>query len=1108
MSRISWAGLVVCLAWFAPAAYSQAFSQLTGVVVDSSGAVVPGAEVTASNTGTGVERSAQTNDGGTYTIPFLPPGSYNIAVNSEGFRSVVRDDVRLEVNQVARVDFSLEVGAVTETVEVTGSVPLLESQSSSLGQVIESQAISDLPLNGRNFVQLAILGPGVTGVGFGASGTIMSGTRPDDLRPGSEIFSNGNREGSNNFLFDGADNNERLTLAITVRPSVEAVREFKIQTNMFSAEQGRNAGATVNVISKSGSNEWHGSLYEFLRNDKLDARQYFADGNAPKPVYRQNQFGGSFGGRIVPNKLFFFTNYEGFRKRQENAFVNTVPSAAMRNGDFSGVRDIFDPSTARADSSARSGFVNDPFPNRMIPVARFDSVTRRLANAYPLPQRDGLANNHITAPKDAQRWDQGDGRVDWNWNEKNVVFGRFSRQDTVTTKPSTFAPVMVEGLPSPVGLGNENTFAGDSDLEAYNMVGSWIHTFTPTWIMEARLGYNRFDLNFLQEGAVEGAKLGEALGVANSNQGQMSDGIPIFSPAGYTGIGQTRSLPIIRTESTYHPTVSMTNLRGAHTLKFGFEWAQRNLRQFQTNRGNGRFNFARTFSQDYNNTGSTGDAMASFLLGAASTIEQDFTLVFPNILVGEYSYYFQDDWKVSDRLTLNMGLRYEYDTRARERDDQWTNFDVVTGKMLIAGFNTDSNTGVNRDPNNFAPRLGFAYRLREGTILRGGYGLFYNKSGSEAVVMRRHRQLPFGPINAVDINQFSATPQRVQDGLAPIPNLDFAVVAANPVGSVMGVAEDFRTGYAQQFNMQLQQQLPYDAVFKIGYVGNVNSRLDTTFDYNQPFPGPGANGPRRPLYLIAPGIVGATYNVTDANSHYHSLQTSIERRFSRNLGFLASYTWAHSIDTTANAFGGADNGPFPQDVRNRGADRATSGFDIKHRFVYSTNYALPIGKGQKIDFDNAFANGVLGGWKVNAIFTTQSGLPHTPTLASSVSNAGGSRPDISGNPVLSNPDPARWFETSFNSSGAVWGVPQQFTYGNAGRNILRGPGRTNLDFSLFKDFAITERIELQYRAEFFNVFNTPQFGLPNDTIGNPSAGTITSIVGNPRQVQMGLRLAF
>lgn len=351
---------------------------------------------------------------------------------------------------------------------------------------------------------------------------------------------------------DGVDNNERLTLSITLRPSVEAVREFKIQTNMFAADQGRNSGATVNVITKSGTNDWHGSLYEFLRNDKLDARNYFAPLNFPKPAYRQNQFGGTFGGRIVPNKLFFFTNYEGFRRRQERPQVGTVPTLAMRAGDFSAVRDIYDPATTRAAPGTASGFTRDLFPNRMIPQNRWDPITSRLIQAYPLPQTSGLTNNYVAILKDVQRWDQGDGRLDWNWNDRNVVFGRFSRQDTVTTRPSTFPNTTIPGMSTAVGLGNEDTFAGDSTLIAYNAVASWIHTFSPTLIMEAKMGFNRFNLDFRQEGATPGAQLGQQLGVPNSNQGPESDGIPIVSPSGYFGIGQTRSLPIVRIENTFN----------------------------------------------------------------------------------------------------------------------------------------------------------------------------------------------------------------------------------------------------------------------------------------------------------------------------------------------------------------------------------------------------------------------------------------------------------------------------------------------------------------------------------------------------------------------------
>ena len=1086
--------------------WSQTSSSITGSITDKSSAAVAAAKVTIQNLDTQAVKEVITEESGIFTIPFLQPGKYKVTASKSGFKPVFQD-ITLEVNQTARFDFQLEVGNVSESVEVRASNPLIESDTSSIGQVVEQRQVAELPLNGRNFVQLATLGPGVTGVGFGSRGTIMSGTRPDDLRPGSEIFANGNREGSNNFLWDGIDNNERLTLSIVLRPSVEAVREFKIQTNLFTADQGRNSGATVNVITKSGSNQFHGSAYDFLRNEKTDARNFFS---AVRPTLRQNQFGASLGGPIIKNKLFFFGNYEGFRRSQQRTFVNTVPTDEMRVGNFGAVRDIFDPLTLRADPTVATGFTRQPFANRQIPANRFDPVMARLLSAYPVAQRPGLVNNHITNPGEKQRWDQGDLRVDYNWNEKNTIFGRYSRQDTVTTRPSTFAPVTLPGITGPVSLGNEDTFAGSSDLHAYHSVLNWVRTLTPTFIMEARMGFNRFALNFLQEGAAPGAQLGEKLGVRGSNQGPNSDGIPIFSPAGYTGIGQTRSLPIIRIENTYHPGVNFTNLRGRHTIKYGADLRRRQVTQYQTNRGNGRFNFGRTFTDNPNNANATGDAMAALILGTANTIEQDFTLFAPGIRIWESNFFVQDDWRVNDRLAINFGVRYEYDTPSTEVTNRWTNYDVVQAKLLISGFNTDSRTGVNGDRNNFAPRLGFAYKIRPGTILRGGAGIFYNPAGSEAVMLRRHRQLPFGPINVIDINQFVANPRRVSDGLPPIPSLNFASAVANPVGNFLAVDPNFRSGIAQQYNLQIQHQLPKDLVFKVGYVGNMGRRLENVYNYNQPIPGAGAPAPRRPLFAQAPGIVNVDFNVSDGLSSYHSLQTTIERRFANGVGFLTAFTWAHSIDNVANQFGGADNGPIPQDRRFRNADRGTSGHDIQRRLVHSMNYELPFGQGRKFSAGNKLLNNIIGNWDTNLIVAAQSGLPFTPVLGTSVSNAGGSRPDRYKSGTIDNPSIARWFDTSFGTAagGAAWGAPTIFTFGNSARNILRGPGRTNVDFSLFKNFLITENWKLQFRTEIFNLFNHAQFDLPNPNVGTPNAGIITGIVGTPRQMQFALRLSF
>jgi outer membrane receptor protein involved in Fe transport len=1093
-------------------AHAQTTATLSGSTLDKSGAAVPGVKVVAVNQETQISREAVSSDSGVFAIQLLPPGTYSIRVEKQGFRAIRQENVRLEVNQSVQLDFSLDVGAVTETIEVKDTPPLLDSATSAIGQVIENRQITELPLNGRNFVQLATLSPGVSGVGYNATGTIMSGTRPDDSRPGSELFANGNREGSNNFLLDGIDNNDRLTLSITLRPSVEGVQEFKIQTSLFSAEQGRSPGATINVISKSGTNQMHGSAYNFLRNSGLDARDYFAPVGQAKPPFRQNQFGASFGGPVIKNRLFYFTNYEGYRRRRTDAQLVSVPTAAMKRGDFSGVRDIFDPFSTRAATGVASGRVRDIFPNRQIPASRFDSVMGRVIQAYPDPVRAGLANNYTaTLPRQID-WNQGDGRMDYAVTPNDLVFLRYSRQDSLDTRPSTFPNARVPGLDAPVGLGNEDTFAGNSVLSAHHAVVAWSRPWTPTFVMDARMGFQRFNLNFTQEGAVDGARLGEKLGVRNANQAARADGIPIFSPANYIGIGQTRSLPIIRIQNTFHPTVNFTNILGAHTIKYGAEVRRRQISEFQTNRGNGRFNFSPAFTTDPNNTGPTGDSIASLLLGTASVIEQDFTLNWVGNRGTEHGYFIQDDWRVNSRLTLNLGLRYELFTPYYEVANRIANFDVTDGRIKIAGYQGTSRTAnVKTDYGNWAPRAGFAYKVSNSTVVRGGAGIFYGVQGNGGGALRLFRQMPFGPINAVDIDPLGSSPRRVQAGLDPIPNLDFAVVTSpNQPGTIAAaINPDFKSGRVMQFNLQVQHEVaPIGTVFKVGYVANLSRRLDNSYNYNLPDPGPGTPASRRPLRNINPRVLDVTYVTTDGRGYYHAFQASAEKRFSGGMSFVSGYTWSHSLDNVANQFGGAANGPLPQDIRFRNSDYGSSGFDLRHRFTHAMNYELPFGKGKKFDFKNAFANQALGGWQTNVLLTIQTGLPFTPTLATSVSNAGGSRPDRAKSGELDEPVRARWFDTSFNTADAAWRTPAQFTYGNAGRNILYGPGRVNWDFSVFKSFALTERFKLDYRCEFFNMFNTPQFGLPNSTIGTPAAGIITSLSGANRQIQMALRLGF
>ena len=1090
--------------------FSQTSAGVNGVVLDSSGGLIADAAVVVTNLDTGTKRETASNENGAYQFPLLQSGRYSISARKQGFKQVTRDGVQLELNQVAKIDFTMEPGALSETIEVQAAAPLLESNTSSVGQVIETKAVSDLPLNGRNFVQLAILGPGVVGVGYAASGTIGSGTRPDDMRPGTELFSNGNREQSNNFMLDGVDNNFRRNGLITLRPSVEAVREFKIQTNLFQAEQGRNPGATINVITKSGSNQFHGSAYEFFRNTQLDAKNFFAKPGSPKSQYQQNQFGGSFGGPIRRDKLFFFADYEGFRKRQGTfASVNTVPTVAMRSGDFSAVRPIYNPFSLRAAPGTASGFTRDPFPGSTIPKNMFDSVTGRLINSYPLPYNSDLANNQITNPVLGQRWDQGDIRADYNLGANTTIFGRFSQQNTLTLPPSTFGFRPVEGLSQPVGLGNSTTYTGTSDLVAHHAVIAGTHVFSPTFIVDARFGYGRFNLKGMKDGSVPGANLGEKLGIKNSNQGPFSYGFPIFSPASYTGIGGAAAMPTIRLENTFNPNISFTKIRGSHTIKFGTNIVRRQIIDYQLNQGDGLFSFSPAFTTDPNNAGKTGDSMASFLLGTSSGVSQDFLLVWPGLRALEIGSYVQDDWKVSSRLTVNLGLRYEYTPPPVEVNNQWANLDLVKGKLLLAGVNSDRQVGVKNDGNNWAPRFGFAYQLRPHTVIRGGFGIFYNTQGNGSALFRLHRQLPFGPNYSATVDQFVANPTRVQDGLPPIPPVDRASVIANPSGNFNVVPPNYKTGYAEQGNLGIEQEIPkWAMVFKAAYVTNLARQVDSNFNMNTPDPGPGTPLSRRPLRNILPNVVNATFGDTTGVSNYHSLQVTAERRFTRGLSWLGAYTYSHSIDNVPTQQGGGLEGPIPQDIRYRFLDRGSSSFDIKHRTSQSVIYDVPFGKGRHFEIANSVANAIVGGWQMNGILVLQGGLPFTPTLATSVSNSGGSRPDRLKTGELSDPVITHWFDTSFGTAGAAWATPAQFTYGNGGRNTLRGPHRTNLDFSLFKIAQISERYRVQFRAEFFNAFNHPQFDLPNATIGSASAGVISSTVGSPRDIQLSLRLAF
>jgi hypothetical protein len=1080
---------------------------LSGTVLDASGAVVPNAKVTANRIATNTALGTVSGKSGEYVIPALAPGDYTLTVDAPGFRKLVQSGISLQINQQATVNLTLEIGSASETVEVTGAPPLLQAQSSSLGTVVNEKLVNQLPLNGRNFVQLATLSPGVNGVGSSASGTIMGGTRPDDRRPASNIFSNGNREGDNNFLYDGIDNNERLTLSIVLRPAVEAVREFKIQTNLYSADVGRNSGAVVDVVTKSGTNALHGSLFEIMRNSAVDARSYFNKKGTAFPSFRLNQFGGSLGGPVMIPKLyngkdrtFFFMDYEGYRSSTQAFILGNVPTVRERAGDFTETDPIYDPLTTRANPSG-PGFIRDQFAGNQIPVGRRDPISMKMINAYPLPTAPGRFNNYSSNRVQTQSWNQGDIRIDHQISPKDLFFARYAIQNTQTTSPNTYPATTIAGLDKPVNLSDEASFAGTSYQPAQHFVASYTRIISSSVVNDLRVGFNRYKMDYAPSDYAPGAQLGNKLGVPNSNVTPREQNLPIFSPSGYLGIGQTRSLPIYRRENTFEELDNLTWTRGSHTLKMGIDFRRRQLTIYQTNLGNGRFNFSPGLTDSRNSAIKSGDSVASFMLGYATLAGHDYNFVFPGIRLNELGTYIADDWRITKKLTVNYGLRWDYFSPPSESQNRWANFNIKTGKMDISGRN---GVGLTADVlpywKNLGPRFGFAYQAFQHTVVRGGFGVFYNTAGSEAGTMRMARNIPFGLSLQTTPGDITPGPI-VSQGFAPLPAVDFSL-ADNPSGVQTAVDPKFRPSYAEQFNLVAEHEIvPWEMVLKVAGVGNLGRRLYSPYDANQPIPGPTAVNTRRPLYTINPNVSTVNYFATGGISQYYALQVTADKRFNHGVSVLLGYTWSHALDNVPLEFGGGATGPAPQDPRNMAAEFSNSPIDMRHRLTMSYLWALPFGKGKAFLNHSGLTNWVLGGWQTNGILFTQSGLWFSPVLQTSTTNGTGSRPDRVG--TVSYPKTlTKWFDPS------AYGSPAPYTYGNAGRDSLVAPGRTNWDASIFKSFPVYDRSFVEFRMEAFNTLNHPQFGYPNANIGNAQAGQITSIVGNPRNLQASVRFQF
>ncbi|MBI1356151.1 MAG: TonB-dependent receptor plug domain-containing protein [Acidobacteria bacterium] len=1037
----TWFRAAVATAWLlaAVAANAQSFtSRLDGTVTDPSGAAVPGVQVTLQNANTGQVRTEETNENGFYRFSALGPGTYDVTVESPGFQQKRTSGIVVQVNQTVQIDIQLVLGDVTETVEVTGSAPLVNTSDPSVAQVIGTKSIEDLPLNGRDFLSLAMLTAGVEQRKTSRGKLSVNGTRGNGL----------------GYLFDGVDANDANAIFQSLTPSLEAIQEFSIQTSNYSAEFGRNAGGQINLVTKSGTNELHGTLFHFLRNAKLDAKNYFVPHGDPNPPFKRNQFGGVLSGPIIKNKLFYLGNYEGFRIRQGITALATVPTAAERVGDFS--------QTFNANTGALI-VVKDPatgqaFANNMIPTQRLDPTGLKILELYPLPNRSG-AQNFVSSPSSSFDQDAYTGRVDYQATEKDSLFGRYFATKSNETNPF--------GRVNGAGGTNVPGFPVIIPVLAQNVSLNWTRILSPSTVMELRSGYHRYYTGRTQDTS---RNLLESLGIEGPFEpAEINDGSPLISITGLTTLGDRGELPQIRPQNTYHFWGSVSHTVGRHSLKMGAELRalQENLILASTVRGN--FVFNNTY---------TGYAPADVLTGLPTRVSYTSNSYITGMRDKQIGGYFQDDWKVSQKLTVNLGLRYDFFHPVYDRYDHRANIDFTTAELVRVGENGLSRAGYNKDLNNFAPRLGFAYTPfgDAHTVVRGGYGVFYDKEN-----FNTHINLFQQPLFATSLT-FN-NPGSISRAVLTTPQTS--------TGSANAQEPDFKDAYYQHWNLMVEKDIAKDTMISVGYVGSKGARLPGRIDLNAAYPGTtGSVQSRRPLSQYT----GLNYTYSGMASIYHSLQVRAEKRFTERFSFLGNYTWSRAIDD------GPLYGNAVQNDRNTRAERGLSSTHSPHRLVGSFIYELPLLTNSSTPLRMA-----LGGWQVNGILSALSGTPYNPTVTADIAGIGraGQRPDRLGDGKIDNWDPERYFDASAFTPAA------RGTFGNSGRNILLGPGLRNVDFSLFKNFLFKESHQIQFRAEFFNLTNTPNFDLPATAVDAANTvGRISSTLAANRQIQFGLKYIF
>ncbi|MDZ4803025.1 MAG: TonB-dependent receptor [Bryobacteraceae bacterium] len=1141
MSRYLAVALAAVLAML-PVAAQQGRGTISGTITDATGATVPAAAVRIVNTGTNATTTVNSNEEGYFTAPAVPIGVYNVTVEKTGFKRVTQSNVTLQVDGRISLTLKMEVGTTAESIEVTGEAPLVDVGSATVGKVIENRRITDLPLNGRNALALVMLTPGVksqagpTNSGFVDRGTALSA-----------ISINGGPSSLNSFVLDGGNNNSAFLADVNVNPTVDAVEEFKVQSNTMSAEFGFTAGGVVNIVTRSGTNQFHGTGTYFIRNDAFDARRAYT---AFKEPFRYHQYGATVGGPVLlpkiyngKNKTFFFFNYEGWKNKRNRSNILSVPLAEQRAGNFSNLRNangslipIYDPATTAANPGG-SGFVRQQFPGNIIPTNRLDPVSQKMLQFIPLPNQAPsnpftFSNNWIGQVSEKRDMNQYTTKGDHRFSDKNSMSVRYLYYKHFNDNG------LAGALPDP------NVRARLDNYLNYNILASDIHTFTPTVLNEFRVGVTRqtFPFTAFSFGQDWPSKLGLPSTIPGDTLPRIDAGLPGF---GAFTVG-------LRGGTTWQFFDMATKIVGGHTLKGGFDFRVQQANNYQREVPSGQFNFPAGLTGNPQSPAGTGSQFATFVLGAVGTASQ-IRYAGESQAGKSYSLFFQDDWKVSRRLTLNLGLRWDHQTPPIERNGGTSTFSPtltnpltgLPGRMTYARKDY-GDTYLEPQYKDFGPRFGFAYDLLGNgkTILRGGYSIFYPQ-----IFYRDFFGATAGFAN-------TATSYLPPNNNANLPAFNFKdgypAPFAEPLGSSLGPSflisqgvnwdqANEKTPRSQQWTMSIQQQLPGRWLIDAAYSANKGTHLPASgYDYNQLDPQYNSLGlalqdqvPNPNAGRVAGALGGATISRSQSlrpfpyytsvnvrvprsgSSIYHAFLLSVEKRLSNGFAVMASYTFAKLISDSAivpSNFGavevGSDNG-YQNGKYNRAAERSVDPTDVSNRLVVSGIYELPFGKGKAFLSGNRFADKVVGGWQLNLISTLQGGLP---LVIRGANNNLANRPNSTGQSAkLDNPTPERWFNTD------VFVNPPNFTFGNVGRALpdVRGPGIVNFDVSAIKDTRILEKLKVQFRAEMFNVFNHTNYGNPGTGFSagpdgrNQSAtfGLITS-ARDPRIIQFGARLIF